>query len=116
MQSMLRWLSDGELTGWREGLGDTYKTHINGAVGRCSRYNIKPQLSNYNHNLTRFHITHFGQPLLNISPQMKLSITMISILFTSALGASIKRQNDIPDCINGDSSIIDMPGKWLSSH
>jgi hypothetical protein len=47
---------------------------------------------------------------------MKLSITMTSILFTSALGASIKRQNDIPDCINGDSSTIDMPGKWLSSH
>ena len=42
---------------------------------------------------------------------MKLSITMISMLFTSALGASIKRQNDIPDCVNGDTSTINMPGK-----
>jgi hypothetical protein len=42
---------------------------------------------------------------------MKLSITMISILFTGALGASIKRQNDVPDCVNGDTSTINMPGK-----
>lgn len=47
---------------------------------------------------------------------MKLSITMISILLTSALGASIKRQNDIPDCVKGDTSTIDMPGKFLSYH
>ncbi|OSS52496.1 hypothetical protein B5807_02454 [Epicoccum nigrum] len=39
---------------------------------------------------------------------------MTSILFTSALGASIKRQNDIPDCINGDSSTIDMPAEALA--
>ncbi|KAF2999897.1 hypothetical protein E8E13_008476 [Curvularia kusanoi] len=45
---------------------------------------------------------------------MKLSITVISIVLTSALGASIKRQNDVPNCINGDISTINMPGGGCS--
>ena len=35
---------------------------------------------------------------------MKLSIAMISVLLTSALALSTKRQNDIPSCEDGDTS------------
>ena len=33
---------------------------------------------------------------------MKLSLSIISIILTSALAASIKRQNDVPMCEKGD--------------
>lgn len=35
---------------------------------------------------------------------MKLSISLISILLTSALALSVKRQNDVPNCVDGDTS------------
>ncbi|OAK98029.1 hypothetical protein IQ06DRAFT_378928 [Phaeosphaeriaceae sp. SRC1lsM3a] len=45
---------------------------------------------------------------------MKLSIAFISVLITCALGASVKRQNDIPNCVKGDTSTINMPGGGCS--
>ncbi|KAI4956186.1 hypothetical protein J4E91_000397 [Alternaria rosae] len=33
---------------------------------------------------------------------MKLSLALISTLLTSTLALSIKRQNDVPSCVNGD--------------
>ncbi|KAK3201439.1 hypothetical protein GRF29_185g981583 [Pseudopithomyces chartarum] len=40
---------------------------------------------------------------------MKLSIGFISILLTSALALSVKRQNDIPGCEEGDASDVSGP-------
>ena len=39
--------------------------------------------------------------VINITA-MKLSLSIISIILTSALAASIKRQNDVPMCEKGD--------------
>ncbi|ORY16599.1 hypothetical protein BCR34DRAFT_611455 [Clohesyomyces aquaticus] len=33
---------------------------------------------------------------------MKLSVGVISILLTSVLALSVKRQNDVPGCVDGD--------------
>ncbi|KAI4607358.1 hypothetical protein J4E80_009753 [Alternaria sp. BMP 0032] len=33
---------------------------------------------------------------------MKLSLALISTLLTSSLALSVKRQNDVPSCVNGD--------------
>ena len=40
---------------------------------------------------------------------MKLSIGFISVLLTSALALSVKRQNDIPGCEEGDASDVSGP-------
>lgn len=40
---------------------------------------------------------------------MKLSIGLITIFLTSALALSVKRQNDIPGCEEGDPSDVSGP-------
>ncbi|KAF1834273.1 hypothetical protein BDW02DRAFT_498660 [Decorospora gaudefroyi] len=47
---------------------------------------------------------------------MYLSIPIITLLLTTALGASLKRQNGVPACINGDTSTINRPGKLSQFH
>ena len=50
---------------------------------------------------------------------MKLSIGFISVLLTSALALSVKRQNDIPGCEEGDASDVSGPfqtGKYHHQH
>jgi hypothetical protein len=44
---------------------------------------------------------------------MKLSISILSILLTSTLAVSLKRQNDIPSCIEGDAG--DAGGPYQTS-
>jgi hypothetical protein len=50
-------------------------------------------------------ILHFTKTkslrLLSSTITMKFSIGLVSILFTSALATSVKRQNDVPACVNG---------------
>lgn len=38
---------------------------------------------------------------------MKLSISLVGIFLTSAFALSVKRQNGVPDCIDGDRSGVD---------
>jgi hypothetical protein len=62
-------------------------------------------------SLNNFHIT--SSSTTRILETMYFSIPILTLLITAALGASIKRQNDVPDCITGDTSEVNRPGKSI---
>jgi hypothetical protein len=45
---------------------------------------------------------------------MKLSVGLISIFLSSALALSVKRQNDAPDCVDGDTGSVPEQGPYSS--